>query len=91
MLNTVDCEIVCWFCQVVMIAGGVDTTATETKGTVLIHSAEQLENYAKTKEAKAEELIKAVADSVAKVTINGAAVREMDLHFRERYKLMQGQ
>lgn len=25
-----------------MIAGGVDTTATETKGTVLIHSAEQV-------------------------------------------------
>ena len=25
-----------------MFAGGVDTTATETKGTVLIHSAEQV-------------------------------------------------
>ncbi|KAA8516261.1 hypothetical protein F0562_016554 [Nyssa sinensis] len=60
----------------------------ETKGTVLIHSAEQLENYAKTEEAKIEELIKAVADSGAKVIVSGGAVGEMALHFCERYKLM---
>ncbi|KAJ6757521.1 CHAPERONIN [Salix koriyanagi] len=74
--------------KVVVFAGGVDTSATETKGTVLIHSAEQLENYAKTEEAKVEELIKAVADSGAKVIVSGAAVGEMALHFCERYKLM---
>ncbi|KAK4405011.1 T-complex protein 1 subunit theta, partial [Sesamum angolense] len=68
--------------------GGVDTTATETKGTVLIHNAEQLENYAKTEEAKVEEIIKAVADSGAEVIVSGAAVGEMALHFCERYKLM---
>ena len=31
-----------YFHQVAVFAGGVDTTATETKGTVLIHSAEQV-------------------------------------------------
>lgn len=46
----------------------------------------QLENYAKTEEAKVEELIKAVADSGAKVIVSGAAVGEMALHFCERYK-----
>ncbi|XP_047182486.1 T-complex protein 1 subunit theta-like isoform X2 [Vigna umbellata] len=74
--------------KVVVFAGGVDTSATETKGTVLIHSAEQLENYSKTEEAKIEELIKAVADSGAKVIVSGGAVGEMALHFCERYKLM---
>ncbi|WCJ30908.1 T-complex protein 1 subunit theta [Euphorbia peplus] len=74
--------------KVAVFAGGVDSSATETKGTVLIHSAEQLENYAKTEEAKIEELIKAVADSGAKVIVSGAAVGEMALHFCERYKLM---
>ncbi|KAG6399494.1 hypothetical protein SASPL_140975 [Salvia splendens] len=74
--------------KVAVFVGGVDTTATETKGTVLIHSADQLENYAKTEEAKVEELIKAVADSGAKVIVSGAAVGEMALHFCERYKLM---
>ncbi|KAG8090035.1 hypothetical protein GUJ93_ZPchr0011g28945 [Zizania palustris] len=74
--------------KITVFAGGVDTSATETKGTVLIHSAEQLENYAKTEEAKVEELIKAVADSGAKVIVSGAAVGDMALHFCERYKLM---
>ncbi|XP_010549607.1 PREDICTED: T-complex protein 1 subunit theta isoform X2 [Tarenaya hassleriana] len=74
--------------KVAVFASGVDTTATETKGTVLIHSAEQLENYAKTEEAKVEELIKAVAESGAQVIVSGGAVGEMALHFCERYKLM---
>ncbi|XP_068649743.1 T-complex protein 1 subunit theta-like [Aristolochia californica] len=74
--------------KIAVFATGVDTSATETKGTVLIQSAEQLENYAKTEEAKVEELIKAVADSGAKVIVSGGAVGEMALHFCERYKIM---
>ncbi|XP_072990024.1 T-complex protein 1 subunit theta-like [Typha latifolia] len=74
--------------KIAVFVGGIDTSATETKGTVLIQSAEQLENYAKTEEAKVEELIKAVADSGAKVVVSGAAVGDMALHFCERYKLM---
>ncbi|KAL6540414.1 T-complex protein 1 subunit theta [Orobanche minor] len=74
--------------KVAVFVGGVDTTATETKGTVLIHSADQLENYAKTEEAKVEELIKAVAESGARIIVSGAAVGEMAMHFCERYKLM---
>ncbi|KAG5555565.1 hypothetical protein RHGRI_006269 [Rhododendron griersonianum] len=116
--------------KVVVFSGGVDTSATETKGTMQIHSAEQvnsrgswntdayliqillgwylsflyakfswrtlllaicvflLEKYSKTEAAKVEELIKAVAESGAKVVVSGGAVGEMALHFCERYKLM---
>ncbi|KAI3854408.1 hypothetical protein MKW92_023510, partial [Papaver armeniacum] len=74
--------------HIAVFVGGVDTSATETKGTVLIRSAEQLENYGNTEEAIIEELIKSVADSGAKVIVSGAAVGEMALHFCERYKLM---
>ncbi|KAE8677773.1 T-complex protein 1 subunit theta [Hibiscus syriacus] len=63
--------------KVAVFVSGVDSSATETKGTVLIHSAEQV-----------EELIKAVADSGAKIIVSGGAVGEMALHFCERYKLM---
>lgn len=49
----------------------------------------QLENYAKTEEAKVEGLIKAVAESGAKVIVSGAAVGEMALHFCERYKYLK--
>ncbi|KAK8952813.1 hypothetical protein KSP40_PGU012410 [Platanthera guangdongensis] len=38
-------------------------------------------------DSKVEELIKAVADSGAKVVVSGAAVGEMALHFCERYKI----
>ncbi|XP_042506006.1 T-complex protein 1 subunit theta-like [Macadamia integrifolia] len=74
--------------KIAVFVQGVDTSATETKGTVLIHSAEQLENYAKTEEAKIEELIKTIADAGAKVIVSGGAVGDMALHFCERYKLM---
>ncbi|KAI3512326.1 hypothetical protein L1887_19641 [Cichorium endivia] len=47
----------------------------------------KLESYAKTEEAKVEELIKAVAESGAKVIASGASVGEMALHFCERYNL----
>ena len=33
------------YIQIAVFAGGVDTSATETKGTVLIHSAEQVCSY----------------------------------------------
>lgn len=46
----------------------------------------RLESYAKTEDAKVEELIKAVADSSAKVIVSGAAIGEMAMHFCERYK-----
>ncbi|KAH1084118.1 hypothetical protein J1N35_023879 [Gossypium stocksii] len=44
-----------------------------------------LENYAKTEEAKVEEFIKAVTSSDAKVIVSGGAVKEMALHFCDRY------
>ncbi|KAL9237760.1 hypothetical protein vseg_012271 [Gypsophila vaccaria] len=74
--------------KVAVFVQGIDTSATETKGTVLIHSADQLQNYAKTEEARVEELIKAVAESGAKVVVSGGAIGDMALHFCERYKLM---
>ncbi|GJM95885.1 hypothetical protein PR202_ga12670 [Eleusine coracana subsp. coracana] len=75
--------------DIAVFVGGVDTSATETKGTVLIHSAEQLENYAKTEEAEVEKLIKAVADTGANVIVSGATVGDMALHFCERYKSLK--
>jgi chaperonin GroEL (HSP60 family) len=64
----------------------LDTSATETKGTVLIESAAQLEGYTRSEEDKMEALIKAIADSGAKVVVSGQAVGEVAMHFCERYK-----
>eukprot|EP00475_Leptophrys_vorax_P020923 TRINITY_DN28684_c0_g1_i1.p1 TRINITY_DN28684_c0_g1~~TRINITY_DN28684_c0_g1_i1.p1 ORF type:complete len:553 (+),score=68.32 TRINITY_DN28684_c0_g1_i1:434-2092(+) len=74
--------------KIAVFGQGLDSQATDTKGTVLIENAEQLETYAKSEESKMEEMIKAVADSGATVVVSGQTVGEMALHFCERYKLM---
>ncbi|KAL2622225.1 hypothetical protein R1flu_002430 [Riccia fluitans] len=74
--------------KIAVFGAGVDSAATETKGTVLIKSAEQLESYAISEEAKIESLIKEVAASGASVIVSGGPVGEMALHFCERYKIM---
>ena len=74
--------------KVAVFAQAVDTSATETKGTVLIKSAEELEGYSKGEESKVEEAIKAIADSGATVIVSGGSFGEMALHFIERHGLM---
>lgn len=74
--------------KVAVFAQAVDTSATETKGTVLIRSAEELEGYSKGEESKVEEAIKAIADTGAKIIVSGGTFGEMALHFIERYGLM---
>lgn len=74
--------------KVAVFAQGVDTASTETKGTVLIRSAEELENYSKSEEARIEEIIKSIADAGAKVVVGHQAFGEMALHFLEKYGMM---
>lgn len=74
--------------KVAVFAQGVDTSSTETKGTVLIRNAEELENYSKGEETRIEEIIKDIADSGAKVVVGHQAFGEMALHFLEKYGIM---
>mmetsp|Transcript_31717 Transcript_31717/g.57630 ORF Transcript_31717/g.57630 Transcript_31717/m.57630 type:complete len:543 (-) Transcript_31717:57-1685(-) len=74
--------------KVAVFAQGIDTSNTDTKGTVLIKSAEELENYAKSEEGKLEEYIKSIADTGAKVLVSGSSIGEMAIHFIEKYQMM---
>lgn len=74
--------------KVAVFAQGVDSAATETKGTVLIKSAEELENYSRSEEDRIEEIIKGIADTGAKVVVAGSSFGEMAMHFIEKYGLM---
>lgn len=74
--------------KVAVFAQGVDTSSTETKGTVLIRSAAELENYSKGEESRIEEIIKSIADAGAKVVVGHQAFGEMALHFIEKYGMM---
>lgn len=74
--------------KVVVYAQGVDTSGTETKGTVLLRSAEELEGYSRGEEARIEEVVKAIAGSGAKVVAAGGSFGEMALHFLDKHGLL---
>ncbi|DBA68483.1 TPA: hypothetical protein ACH3X2_013770 [Trebouxia sp. C0005] len=74
--------------KVAVFAQGVDTSSTETKGTVLIKNAEELQTYSQGEEDRMEQVIKGIADSGAKVVVAGSAYGEMAMHFIEKYGMM---
>ncbi|XP_054270990.1 T-complex protein 1 subunit theta [Macrosteles quadrilineatus] len=66
----------------------VDITQTETKGTVLIKTAEELVNFSRGEETLLEDQIKAIADAGATVIVAGAKFGDMALHYVNKYGMM---
>eukprot|EP00747_Dinoflagellata_sp_TGD_P162992 gnl/TRDRNA2_/TRDRNA2_181228_c0_seq1.p1 gnl/TRDRNA2_/TRDRNA2_181228_c0~~gnl/TRDRNA2_/TRDRNA2_181228_c0_seq1.p1 ORF type:complete len:542 (-),score=144.15 gnl/TRDRNA2_/TRDRNA2_181228_c0_seq1:61-1686(-) len=75
-------------CKVAVYASGIEAQGTETKGTVLIESAEQLMNFTKGEEAKMEEFIKGIKDADVGVVISGGAVSEIALHYLNKFDIL---
>ena len=74
--------------KIVVYTCPVDVTQTETKGTVLIKSAEELVNFSQGEESLLEAQIKAIADSGARVIVSGGKFGDMALYFVNKYNLM---
>jgi len=74
-------RIACYTCP-------IDSMQTETKGTVLIKSAQELMDYSKGEEDLLEAQIKAIADAGVNCIVAGGKVGEMALHFLNKYKIM---
>lgn len=66
----------------------VDITQTETKGTVLIKSADELMKFSRGEESLLESQIKAIAETGAGVVVSGGKFGDMALHYMNKYKLM---
>merc|ERR1719359_1163484 len=66
----------------------LDSATTETKGTVLLKSAEELKAYNNSEEDALEKVIKAIKDTGCNMIICGQQVGELALHFLEKYKIM---
>merc|ERR1719298_306171 len=66
----------------------LDSTTTETKGTVLLKSAEELKAYNNSEEESLERIIKSIADTGCNMIVCGQAIGELALHFLEKYKIM---
>lgn len=74
--------------KVALYSCAVDIMQTETKGTVLIKSADELMNFSRGEENLLESQIKAIADSGAKVVVAGAKFGDMALHYLNKYGLL---
>lgn len=66
----------------------IDIASTETKGTVLIKSAEELKNFSRGEEELLEKQIKSIVETGVKVVVCGGKVGEMALHFLNKYEIM---
>lgn len=74
--------------KIAMFSCPVDIIQTETKGTVLIKSADELKSFSKGEENLLETQIKAIADTGAKVLVAGGKFGDMALHYMNKYGLM---
>ncbi|KAJ3414711.1 T-complex protein 1 subunit theta [Chytridiales sp. JEL 0842] len=66
----------------------IDIALTETKGTVLIHNAQEMMNFSKGEEGKLEQIVKEIADAGVKVVVSGSGIGDLALHFFNRYNIM---
>jgi len=74
--------------KVVVYAQGVEAGTTETKGTVLIKSAEELLNYSKSEEEAMEKVVRGIADAGVGLVVSGGAISELAMHFLEKFRIM---
>lgn len=66
----------------------VDITQTETKGTVLIKTADELVNFSRGEESLLEDQIKSIAEAGTDVIVAGAKFGDMALHYVNKYNMM---
>ena len=59
----------------------------ETKGTVLLRSADDLMNYTRGEEGQFEKFIQGLAEAGINVVIGSGSISELALHFFEKYKI----
>jgi len=74
--------------KIAMYSCAIGVMQTETKGTVLIKTADELMNFSRGEESLLEAQIKSIADTGAKVIIAGAKFEDMALHFVNKYGMM---
>ena len=74
--------------KIALFSCPIDISSTETKGTVLIKSADELKSFSRGEEELLEKQIKAIVDTGAKVVVCGGKVGEMALHFLNKYEIM---
>jgi T-complex protein 1 subunit theta len=66
----------------------LDASQTETKGTVLLKSAQEMLDFTKGEEASLEAAIKELHDSGLRVVVAGSSVGELAMHYLNRFGIL---
>lgn len=74
--------------KVVVFTCPIDISTTETKGTVLLHNADEMVNFSKGEEQQLDAMCKEIADSGVRVVVAGSSVGELALHYFNKYDLL---
>jgi T-complex protein 1 subunit theta len=74
--------------KVAVFNSNIEMNQGETKGTVLLTTADELQNYTKSEEERFEKIIKDLAEAGVSVVVCSGAMSETAIHFFEKYKMM---
>lgn len=66
----------------------IDTSQTETKGTVLLHNAKEMIDFTRGEESQLEAAIKELHDAGLRVVIAGSTVGDLAMHYLNRYGIL---
>lgn len=75
-------------CKIAVFSCPVDALHTETKGTVLLTSADELTQFSKGEENLMEKHMQAIADAGVKVVVSGGKIGELALHYANKLGIM---
>lgn len=65
-----------------------DITTTETKGTVLINTADQLETFSRGEEVNMESQVKQLSEAGVTVVVAGGKIGDMAIHYLNKYNIL---
>lgn len=74
--------------KVVVYTTPIDISTTETKGTVLLHNAQEMLDFTKGEEQQLDQMCKEIYDSGVKVIVAGSSVGELALHYFNKYGIL---
>ncbi|KAK8150633.1 T-complex protein 1 subunit theta [Beauveria asiatica] len=66
----------------------IDTSQTETKGTVLLHNAKEMMDFTKGEENQLETAIKELYDAGVRVVVCGDRIGDLALHYLNRFGIL---
>lgn len=77
----------CTDCKVAVFNTNIEMQQGETKGTILLKTADELLNYTKGEEEAFENFVKGLAEAGVQVVVGSGSMSELAQHYFEKYKI----